>query len=193
MQFLNEITELINAQLADVGPIRNSRFALFNIADILEVSKNETGQKISAPFIQDANGEGRFVGPDDINEFSIYHRVDNIQTRPVQKNFGSSVDISMVATMRAIMFVNRKAVKLAPDQLALVTIAAVNIPEAKYFGDFLKSANINITPNGFSLNSYDVFNGEFKNKDYFLTPDFYLIRANYTIDISVSSKCFEIC
>jgi hypothetical protein len=197
MAYLKYIVEFINAQLNE-GLLSNEKYRNKKIIAIAQsMPRRESDKNLELfPSFVDEDGEGQYIGPDDEFDFIGYHRVNTIGVGKavLNKGFGDGkgYDANSIK-MSYVVFAQRDRLKLTNDELALYI--QVHFPEALEKALMekcqLKVCNINITD--IILNDLQVFNEEFQGIEFFLKPEQYLLKVNYTIESAFSKKCFTTC
>lgn len=140
------------------------------------------------PALVDKNGEGKYVGIDDVSPVIIYHKINSITAvlRP-SEGYGDSAG-KWVNTYNnsLIAYLNRKKLNITPDELFLYLQAA--FPEklkADIFDLNIKFTNVN-------LSSVQVWAAEYQ-RDFALATEANLFAVNYTIESSFKKDCFDKC
>lgn len=164
----------------------NSKFEGFKTFGLTELI-SRSGKLMPAEINE--NGECTYVGPDDLNDASIYHRLDSMTLIPAdRKSFQKNNTYKVVMSM--YVFARRDKICQSADELALSI--QLNMPDSVSLPENIKKVSINIV--SVNLNSLQVFRDEFVGYDYFLKPEQFLIKVNYQIE-SILLKCFttQIC
>lgn len=141
------------------------------------------------PAVVDKNGEGKYVGPDDTNPVSLYHKLNNLNSTVRNNGVGDSLgDILNTYQNSMVVFLDRKKTNLLPDELLLYIQA--NFPERLKIAPY---KNITIKFTGVILNSRAVFEREFQGTAFKLPNEKTLFEINYTIESLFSKECFNKC
>ena len=196
MGYIKTIVDLINKKLDD-GFLSKKRFVNKSVIGIAQsmALKNDNGIQLLPCFI-DENGESKYVGPEDDYDFSSYHKVNFIGVAKalVNKGFGDGKGYDAnVVRMSFVVFGRRDKLQMTNDELALyIQVFFAEAAEAEMLKALqLKACNINI--NDIILNDMQVFNEEFQGVEFFLKPEQFLLKVNYTIESAFEKKCFNIC
>lgn len=145
-------------------------------------------------FVND-DGEGEYVGPDCTYSLMTYHRVNTMTTAPANvRSFGDSQRAEgNRADMSMVVFARRDMLRLSSDDLAIKIQSA--FPEAleKEIRLYLKLYAANISIQNIILSDLQVFREEYENVAYFLKPEQFLLKVNYTIESAFDKGCFTTC
>jgi hypothetical protein len=151
----------------------------------------ESGTKPETlPALVDDKGEGQFVGMDDKHPVIIYHKAGSVASsvKP-NSNYGdSSGDIVNTYSMTMIVFIDRKKISQAPDDI--VQLLQTSISDRLKIKNF-KSVIIRIQ--NIILNTQQVFAGEYQNTQYKIKPSQSLFAINYQIESTFDKRCFAKC
>lgn len=178
---------LINSHLADrfstCAPFAGSR--LLGIADNVFRKEREG----SFPVIYDENGEGTYVGVDDIEAMILYHRILNIAFAQDPASYGDKENQRATFTMRMAVYGDRKRLHMTGDELGMFIHTNMpgiikNVPN---FGTIIVRTT-SIVPN-----NTQAFNNEYQRVPFFLKPEHMLINVNYTIESKIKKDCFNLC
>jgi hypothetical protein len=140
------------------------------------------------PALVDHSGEGKYIGIDDTAPVIIYHKSNSI-TSTIRPSEGFGRDPGgLVNTYNntLIVYLNRKRLKLLPDELFLFIQA--HFPDTFKMDPF--TVSIRIT--NVILNSQQVWASEYQ-RDFTLPPEANLFAVNYTVESSFKKGCFEKC
>lgn len=193
MAFLKTIVQFINTQL-NTALLSDAKYSNKSIIEIAQSLPRDAEKGLQLlPSYVDNNGEAVYVGPDDDFDYIGYHRVNNWTPAKsaTLKAFGDakSVDVNLVR-MSYVVFGRRDKLQLSNDELAFYLQMA--FPEALDKSLItslqLKACNINITD--IILNDLQVFQEEFQGIEFFLKPEQFLFKINYTIESAFLKKCF---
>jgi len=192
MPYLKKIVAFINDHLPDVLPSANVK-----IVGIAQQLPRLNGEKIELlPSFVDDNGEGQYVGPDDDFDVIIYHRVNgiNVGKGNIKDSFGdANLYDTNVARMSMVVFGKRDLLKMSNDDLAIYLQAAMPEAATKEMLKQMSFRAANINAKDINLNDMQVFMEEFQNMQFFLKPDQFLFKLNYTIESAFLKKCFKKC
>lgn len=193
MGYLKNIVQVIDAAL-EAGLLSDVKFADKKTVGIAQ-SMVRPGDKTLEllPCYVNNEGEGNYVGPDDDYNYIGYHRVNSLTATKANVNRGygdgRGYDAHIIR-MSYVVFGRRDILQMTNDELALQV--QMNFPEALEHIVLeqlqLKACNINVTD--IILNDLQVFQDEFQGIQYFLKPEQFLFKVNYTIESAFLKKCF---
>ena len=193
MSYIATIVNFINAQL-EAGFLKCSAYddkKVVGLAQILPRMQEENKLEY-VPSVVDNEGNAEYIGPEDDNDIIIYHRCTGITVgKAILKTFGDNKPMdSNIAKMCLVVFGRRDHLQMTNYELAIYIQAA--FPEAatkEILGELqFRAANINISE--IILNDLQVFSEEFTNVVFFLKPDQFLFKVNYTIESAFLKACF---
>ncbi len=196
MPYLKHIVKYINEELIK-GLFHEPCFDNKKIICIAQSLPRRNGDNIElVPSYVNEKGEAQYVGPEDDYDLIFYHRINGITVGKAGnfKGYGDDRQVDAnIARISMVVFGRRDKLKLTNDELAIHIQA--NIPEAAT-KDLLGqlqffAGNINITD--IILNDLQVFNEEFQGFTFFLKPEQFLFKVNYTIESAFLKKCFKKC
>lgn len=192
MPYIKYIAEYINNELDAFL----KQFGSKKIVAIAQSLPRQTNAGLELlPSYVDEDGEAQYVGPDDEFDYIGYHRVNSVTVGKANLNkYGDARGINAnVVKMSYVVFGRRDQLKLTNDELSFYL--QINFPEAADSNMLkqlqLRACNINITD--IILNDLQVFTEEFQRIDFFLKPEQYLLKVNYTIESAFDRRCFNIC
>lgn len=139
------------------------------------------------PTIISLTGKEQYAGVDDAHPVIIYHKSNSIQT--AIKAGGKGDDPGPLVNTYSnslIVYLNRKRLKLLPDELYLYLQAAM--PS----GFSMPPFEIVIRQTTVILNSQQVWASEYQ-RDFTLPPEANLFAVNYTVESSFKKNCFDKC
>ena len=148
------------------------------------------------PSYVDDNGEGLYVGPDDDYDLIVYHRVNgiNVGKGKVQSSFGDdNLQDIHIARIGMVVFGRRDVLKLGNDEMAVFLHASFPEAATKEMLKELSFSASNINVKDINLNDMQVFMEEFQNVPFFLKPEQFLFKINYTIESAFQKRCFKKC
>lgn len=143
------------------------------------------------PGVADINGEITYVGIDDTNPVSLYHRIAGVTTSRVtnKQGYGDGYsDLINSYQMAMIVFIDHKKTKLFPEELFLFLQA--NIPDA-IKSDPYKTITLRTT--NVILNSQLIFRAEYAGTAFKLPVEKSLFQINYVIESTFKKDCFAKC
>ena len=187
MEYANHIVCLINESLKQL----HCDIELNGIArTIVDPKSAEEKGGISFPGTIDFTGECKEIELEN-KAIVVYHKCISIQTSQSNKQgFGRSLNpLTVKMKMCIVVFSDTTKTKLSADQIAL-NIHGI-IPRESIKSILTGVKNTSILINDAILNESQVYSEEFKNVDSFLGPEHSLIKINYTVESTVSQKCFN--
>lgn len=195
MNYLNKIVRSINASL-EQSCFKKKPFQNRYVVDVCEVfQRNENEITQSLPGYINHDGEITYVGPDDEYNLIIYHKVNSIFfSKLVKSAYGDSRGLdTQTASMSMIVFCKRDAVRITNTDMALLLQA--NFPEAAS-ADLLQQLQFkkcSMAIGNAVLNNLQVFQEEYQGVGYFLKPEQFLLKLNYSIESTFLKECFNTC
>jgi hypothetical protein len=192
MPYLKPIAAYINAALEDLV-FDDDVYANRQVNGIAQSLPRSKGERLEVlPSVVDHAGEARYLGPDDDFDLMTYHRVNGIAvTKGTGKGFGDdrAADVD-VARLSLVVFGRREQLQQSNDELAVLIRAAFPETADRPLRELLKFYACNININDIILNDLQVFAEEYRGIEYFLKPDQFLFKINYTIESAFLKKCF---
>ncbi len=196
MPYLKNIVNFINISLQSTV-LKDKRFQNSKVVGITQSIVRKKGDAFEyVPSYIDDKGEIKYIGVDDSFDIMIYHKVNTISVSKanVNKGYGDNTAYDAnVARMSMIVFGQRNKLMLSNDDLSIYLQSSM--PEAvskKLLNELqFKAANINISD--IVLNDQQVFQEEYQGFPFFLKPEQYLFKINYTIESAFLKKCFNTC
>lgn len=145
-----------------------------------------TRDNITVPAINE-----KHCGVDDKEPLVAYHRLGSLASATPRTNpgYGRENDVVNTYTNSMVLFINRRLLKMYPDEvfLALQAVAPTHLALPPY-----KSVLFNIRD--VVMSSQNVWQQEYTNAaQYRLKPDQYLIKINYQIEATFKKGCFAKC
>lgn len=140
------------------------------------------------PALVDHTGEGKYIGIDDGSPVILYHKTNSItsiidKSKAVGREVGAIVN---TYNQTLIVYLNRKKLKLTPDELFLFIQAKFpDTLQKEPFTILVKITNV-------ILSSEQVWASEYKTL-FSLPPEANLFALNYTIEGSFKKGCFDRC
>lgn len=138
------------------------------------------------PAVVDEDGEGIWVGVDDVAPMIIYHKSLNVAIKKTV-SYGDESDTVSLFGNQMIVFFDRSKINLNLDEIHLFVVNKT--PERLKMQDF---RSIRIFFQSVNLNSQSVFQGEYQNTDI-LPPEFAMVAINYQVESIFSKNCFPVC
>ncbi len=182
---LNKFIEVINKPLETLI----SGIKVFGLAE--PIARTQWNVTEIIPGIVGNDGEIKYVGPDDLQNVIIYHKVNALATRFSTQAKGYGDDLNAIQNaygLSMIVWLDRKKTNLKPDELFLYIQAnlPVRITEEPY-------NQVLVSINSVILNGQQVYDSEFKGVENRLPANQTLMQINYTIESTFRIKCFEKC
>jgi hypothetical protein len=142
------------------------------------------------PCVLNNDGEGQYVGIDDIFSVSLYHKLNGVtsQVRSVSAYGDSTGNIVNTYQMSLVVFLDRKRTDLTAGDV-LIYIQA-NYPN-RIVSESFKNNIIRFT--GAVLNSRAVFEREYQGANFLLPPEKSVFEITYSIESIFSKDCFNNC
>jgi hypothetical protein len=195
MPYLKTIVKYINEALQEKVLSRDT-FCRQKVVGIAQSMVRFNGEnKELLPSYVCEKGEAHYLGPDDDFDIIIYHRVNSlaVQKGIINKGFGDSKGYDVnTARMSLVVFGRRDKLRLTNDELAIYLQSAIPEAASSDLMDSLQLKACNINVNDIILNDLQVFNEEFQNIDYFLAPEQFLFKINYSNDSAFLKECYNI-
>jgi hypothetical protein len=196
MSYLKKIVTLINDGLNE-GFLNQKLFVNNKIIGIAQLLPRRENDKLELlPCYVSNNGDAQYVGPDADYDYLAYHRCLGITVAKANVNtgYGDAKGYDANSTrMSYVVFCCKNKIEKSNDEIALFIQANfIEALEKENLQDLqLKACNIKITD--IVLNDLQVFNEEFQGVEYFLKPEQFLLKVNYTIESAFDKKCFKNC
>jgi hypothetical protein len=192
MNYIETISAYINSELNAVfdNPCITDA-NIINIAQPLPRAKGEVVEVL--PCYVDNSGEAAYVGPDDDYSLIAYHRINMIKTGKANaKAFGDDKQFDAnQAQMSLVVFGRRDILQMTAPDMAIYLQAAWPYTVPAAIRQALSFYQVNISINEILLNDMQVFAEEFKNIDYFVKPEQFLFKINYTIESIFQRGCLQ--
>ncbi len=195
MPYVGEIVTLINEAISD-KLIDGSRF-VNKIDGISELIIRNEEEQTTVPTLVSVNDWKEFVGADDRYSVQIYHRVVDVETveSPISYGDGNSNGREQ-ATMKIVVFADRKRTRMNPYELAFTIKSALNrqftgASITAYSG--LLGATSEATKDNY--NSLQVWQDEYglPAESYPIRLHQMLFSIDYTITTDYNSSCITNC
>lgn len=181
--FTTMINQHLAARFATCAPFAGSK--LYGIAD--NVFRSESGGAF--PVIYDEQGEGTYVGVDDLDPLILYHRILNIAFAVDPASYGDKEHQRATFTMRLAVYGDRKRLHMTNDELGM--FIHVNFPTM--FQKVPNFGTIIVRTTSIVPNNTQAFGNEYQRVPFFLKPEHMLINLNYTIESKIKKDCFNLC
>lgn len=188
MRYLNDIVCEINDELRRVMP-SNSKFAPI----ATQMMRKGNNGKIFPSYV-DNYGEGKYVGPEDDYDAIVYHRVNSLVPGRILSTWGDGKSLEAIAAkMQLVAFGRRDKIKMSGDEMALKILASIPPKVSSPLISKLNFRSVEVKTADSNINSLQVFQEEFPDSGFFLKPEQFLIRINYTIESVFLKGCFKTC
>lgn len=196
MPYLKYIVNYINEELGK-NLLQDKCFSNRQVIGICQSLARKEEQALQLfPSYVDNDGEAQYVGPDSDFDLIIYHRVNiiTISKAPNLRAFGDTrQNDANTARMSLVVFGVREKLQLTNDELAILMQASFPEAVTDKLRKELQFQSCNINLSDIVLNDMQVFEEEFKNVQFFLKPDQFLFKVNYTIESAFLKECFKKC
>lgn len=196
MPYINEIVNIINNTLAE-GKLKNNKFnkQLFGLSELLP--RNYQDQQDAIPAMVSLNNSAHFSGFDDRFNIVIYHRClsTNIIESPVL--FGDGLNTAREESeMRMIVFADRNAIQLQPQQLSFLLSSAIQ-QQLKYsqISSYAGLYGCLIEANTTNYDGVRIYQDEYKKpaQEYPVQPYQIYMALDYTITTDYDVSCINDC
>lgn len=145
----------------------------------------------SYPVVFDLNGEGVYVGVDDIQPFIGYHKCNRMRSADNPNlGYGDDVKKLVVYEMTFFAFMDRKKLQTEADEFIL--LLENNFPDNQLSVVESSFTRLKVEINSVILNTSQVFSMEYKNVPFFVRPEHSLIAVSYTIEGTLKKNCFNL-
>lgn len=159
-----EINEAILAKMEGKSIIT------YGIADPVLI-RDEDAEK-TLPAIVNTNGECVDVfGEADMHDITLYHRINGV-SYSINGGYGSRPSCNTVADMSIVVYGKRSLINQykLKDELAGVIAEKYNLSSVDF-------------------NAIRVFSTEFSGLPFFLNPDYFLFKLNYSVTSTYDNRC----
>lgn len=160
------------------------------LAKLLPKHLNDSSS--TQPCIVSNEGDGKWVGPDDVSPLTIYHRVLGISTDVDEKSYGDSSILIENIEMTLVVFSNRKKLKIIPEDLYSAIQSGLLTKFEKAFLEELKLRSLQVGSSRPNMEPVDVFQREFSRSKYPLKPETNYFCIDYDLVIKYDSDCFDL-
>ena len=184
------VTKFIGAINEQIKPLLDA-FTGSQLYGLAKSMVRETGTvRELLPALVDKEGEGRYVGIDDVAPVIIYHKSNSITvSEKPNSGMGNSRALQIYTYNNTmIVFMDRKKINLLPDEFILLLQA--NISDGLKVPDY---KTVLIRFQNIILNTQQVFVSEYQNTTYKIKPNMNLFAINYQIETTFEVKCFAKC
>jgi hypothetical protein len=188
MSYLQKIVNEINQAVVPAG-VNHS----VGIAQPLPRKSDEGNSIQLLPAYVDENGEAHYVGADDDYDTIFYHKLNRIVAgkSSINKGYGDAKPLDVhQALMSMVVFAQRNRIKKTSDELALELHMKFPEEASKLLQQQWQIKQNAIRVTDINLNTLQVFQEEYQNVGFFLKPEQFLIKVNYTIESAILKKCF---
>ena len=177
----------INDRLSQVAS-KYTGSRVFGLAQSISRPVSEGLQTMPAIVSQD--GEEKYVGLDDSAPLTIYHRANSISVSDkTNSGYGDARSFKVYLYSNVmIVFMDRAITRMLPDEFILFMEA--NIQDQLLIENY-RSVIVRIQ--NIILNSAQVFNSEYQNVSFRMSPRFSLFAINYQIESVFDKNCFATC
>lgn len=142
------------------------------------------------PCLIDTDGEGQYVGLDDIDKLRIYHKLNNAgSTQNLNGSGDNPGDLVNTYSLGMIITWNRKALDKMADEILMLIQA--NTPVLIKGIPDMKLARIRIT--GANLDTLQIIAQEYQSDDLKIPPNILMMQVNYTIELTFNPACIKSC
>lgn len=142
------------------------------------------------PCVVSEDGEGKYVGLDDVKSVIIYHKLNSSSTRYLTNGKGDNPgDIVNTYAMSLLIYWDRKRLNKYPDEMlqviqARIPVLILDMPNTKSVRTQIGNSN---------FNSLQVYGQEYQETNPKLPANINLMQVNYTIEITFNPACIESC
>lgn len=181
---VNDVIHILNAQLNDLVLGQ----AVYGLAQT--VLRTQGTEREMLPCIVSSDGEGKYVGIDDIRPFISYHKLNSATSSQIANGKGDNPgDISNSYSMAQLIYWDRKRFNKLPDQILLLIQARwpqiiLSMPDTKM---------VRIRISNSVMNSLQVYSQEYQVANPNLPANIHLMQINYNIEIAFNPACVETC
>ena len=184
MPLNDQLVKLINDQLSPLFP--GARIE--GIAET--ILRNENGKAEMFPAIIDNKGNVSQMVVDDTDYLAIYHKLNGNTYTNSTRQYGKEEAERPGAGWLYDSFCRQDRVDKTPQQMEGILVK--NFPdllETSIDGVYRAEVKLKST----NLDTNKVFSGSHQGFNPFISSDHYLIRVNYTIEITFDKNCIDIC
>lgn len=182
---VREVVTILNERLT--GLVRES--AVYGLAQ--SVLRVQGTVREVLPCVVLPDGEGKYVGIDDVNSLIMYHKLNNATSAQVP-NSGKGdnpADLTNSYGMALVIFWDRRKLdKMQDDMMVLVQ---ANIPILITGMPDIKTTRVRVTSS--VLDSLQVYTQEYQSENPKLPANILMMQMNYTIDLTFNPACIKAC
>lgn len=181
-----EIIDSINGQIKSI----HNEEAIYGIAQrVYRINSDETIDFL--PGIVDKYGEARYVGLDDIESLTIYHKVNSSSFSFAQRGgYGDARRNEDTIACSLIAIWDARKINVYSSDMALLLRSRM----PQQIRDVPGVNLVTIAPVGAVLNNKQVFDSEYAfDKNYLLPIYISFIQLNYTVQVRYDDTCIEKC
>lgn len=183
---IEEINKSIKAFLTD------SSFAMSSLNGIAYTTLRDKDN--SCPTIIDNKGNATYVGVDDKNSISVYHRINSTAiSKAKESQYGDgNTKINIANRMSLIIFANREKLNITQEVLANYILASLptNIDKSILSKESLSDCLINVLE--VTFNSSALYKREYL-RESLLKPHQMFFEISYQIVYGFKSSCINTC
>lgn len=191
MPYIENIVDIINTELQSTWFV-DSRFSGAKYYGISETTYEKRSEK-RFPSIQKKSGEITPITPNDLEPFTLWHRVDAIEHLTDDQGFGQeNKNRKAVCDVRLFAVVSRLKTKLNPNQFATLLTEGLPLRLTSAQAKALDLNYVIAEPILSNLRSKQVYEEEFSG-DYILDSDTYMLVVRYRIETSYVRGCLAAC
>lgn len=187
---VNTIIDEINKSIK--GFLTDSSFAMSSLNGIAYTLLKDKDN--SCPTIIDNKGNAKYVGIDDKNAISVYHKIiSTIPGKSKDSQFGDgNSKIIVTNRMSLLIFANREKLNITQEVLANYILASLptNIDKSVLSKESLSDCIINVLEVNF--NSSALYKREYL-KESLLKPHQMFFEVSYQIVYGFKSNCINTC
>jgi hypothetical protein len=130
------------------------------------------------PCLIDTDGDGQYVGLDDIDKLRIYHKLNNAgSTQNLNGSGDNPGDLVNTYSLGMIITWNRKVLDKMPDEILMLVQA--NMPILIKGIPDMKLARIRVT--GANLDTLQIITQEYQSEDIKIPANILMMQVNYNI------------
>ena len=186
---IDAIVTIINDSLKTVTLV-DARFKQPSLKGIaVLIPKDVTG---NIPCICNNNGEGEYVGFDDIHSIRLYHKNNGSKTSfevkdqsgPIDKYFTTKYDMSLMVMAK------RTVVQMSAEQLDVLISTGILSPTKIKREDF-KLKSCSVKPVATNYNTALILGQEYKGQNISFEPNMILFEIKYTIECTYNKDCIK--
>lgn len=184
---IEQIINIINDGLTGIHKDQK----VYGISQKIHRANNDAGIDY-LPCIVDMDGEGAYIGIDDIQSMHSYHRINNANLTYSSRTpgYGDGRDSDDSFACSLIVAWDTRKVRLHNVDMAFLIKS--RLPQM--IGGIDGINTIVINPVGFIFNTKQVFDSEYSfDKNYLLPFFIQLIQLNYIVQFKYDQRCIDKC